>query len=77
MTYGSKQDGGATLTLTKEEHERFLKRQPVRKVSGYSEGMFTITVKITQPRSLERRFPEGMGFDPEKRQPKRLRTKRK
>ena len=64
MIYGSKEDGGAVITLTPEEHERFKNGEPVVRRSGYSKGVFTITLKMEQPKDLVERYPLPMyAFD--------------
>ena len=57
MTYGGKEDGGATFTLTPEEHARFKSGKPVIKKTGDNRGMATITLKMTRPKAKSRRFP--------------------
>ena len=61
MTFGTN-DNGATITLTSNEREAFLHGEPVVKKGGDSQGVFTITLKLTRPRSTAKRFPHG--FDP-------------
>lgn len=57
MIYGGEQNGGATFTLSPEEHEQFKQGKAVIKRVGDCNGEATITLKMTRPRRLRDRFP--------------------
>lgn len=50
MTYGTAIKNNkvteATFELSAEEHERFLKGEAINKVTGYSKGVFRITLQM-------------------------------
>lgn len=56
MTYGKKSNNDGVLTLSPDENAAFLAGKPVTKKSGDSRGHFTITLKLTRPRSKAKRF---------------------
>ena len=62
MTLGGKSDG-CELQLSASETKRFLAGEVVKKISGDCHGMFRITVKLTRPRSLKKRFPKELYGD--------------
>jgi hypothetical protein len=67
MTYSSDETGGATFSLSPAEHAAFKSGKPVTKVTGDCNGMVTITLKMTKPRSKQDRFPAevyGKGYVP-------------
>ena len=63
MNYGTFQDGKGRLELSPSENRQFQAGKPVTKVSGDSQGVFTITVQLKRPRNLKQRFPKSMGYD--------------
>ena len=67
MTYSSDETGAATFSLSPAEHAAFKNGQPIVKVTGDMNGMVTITLKKTKPRSKKDRFPAdvyGEGYVP-------------
>lgn len=62
MTLGKNGDTGeGTISLTADELKALTAGKPVTKQSGDSQGVFTLTVKVTRPRSKAKRFPHGEG----------------
>jgi len=60
MTLGKNGNTGeGTISFTAEEFKALQAGKPVVKQSGDSQGVFTLTVKITRPRSKAKRFPQG------------------
>ena len=60
MNYGSDEKGVGTLTLTPLENRLFQEGKTIFHSGADSDGTFTITAKITRPRSKTRRFPESI-----------------
>jgi hypothetical protein len=54
-----KNDLGLTefvIRLAPEERDDFLAGKPVKRISGDSKGHFTVTVKMTRPRTKKERY---------------------
>ena len=51
MTYGKNEKGEGVITLTPEEDRLFRRGRQIDKVSGDSRGIFTISLKLSRPRT--------------------------
>lgn len=60
MNYSSDEKGIGTLTLTPLENKLLREGKTIFHSGADSDGVYTILVKITRPRSRARRFPESI-----------------
>jgi len=56
MIYGSKEDGSATITLSKEEHERFKAGNIIKKRTGCKDGLYDISLQLKYVKPLPKEY---------------------
>ena len=62
MIYGSNQTGQGILTLSPEEHKNFKAGEEIKKHTGSSHGVCTISVRMIYPERLADRYPYSLGY---------------
>ncbi len=64
MTIGSTESGKKfNISLSEQETEDFKAGKQVVKLSGDSNGVFKVVLKLTRPRNRRKRYPAALGYD--------------